>query len=105
MVKSPRPFVIDHMQPLIHAATDNGFPPDHVLWLATIAFVVFTHNKKLGIILCALTLLVGVGRVLAFARHPIDVVGSLIISFVAAGVGYFFIQFFSVSQKAKYSSS
>jgi undecaprenyl-diphosphatase len=74
---NPRPFVVNHIQPLITHAADNGFPSDHTTLCATFASIIFIFNKKIGIFLYCLTLLVGVSRVLALVHHPIDILGGL----------------------------
>ena len=44
---NPRPFVVEHVQPLIQHATDNGFPSDHTLLTMTVAAIVFVYHKRL----------------------------------------------------------
>ena len=75
----PRPFVLGYFVPLIPHAADNGFPSDHTLLGAAIAFAVFQFNKKLGILLLFLAILVGAARVLAGVHHFTDIAGSIII--------------------------
>lgn len=76
----PRPFVVDHIKPLIPHAANNGFPSDHTLITSAIAALVFVFNKKWGIGLAVLALLVGVGRIYAHIHSPIDIAGSFLIS-------------------------
>jgi undecaprenyl-diphosphatase len=84
----PRPFVVGHFIPLIPHEPDNGFPSDHVLLCASIAAVVFTSNRYLGLVLLLLTLLVGVSRVHTGIHHLIDIIGSLVMAFAVAGLVY-----------------
>lgn len=84
-ISDPRPFVVEHVKPLIAHAADNGFPSDHMLLTMTIASVVFIHNRKLGVLLIIISLCVGIARVLAKVHHIEDIVGSMII---ATGVTY-----------------
>ncbi|MCL5675545.1 MAG: phosphatase PAP2 family protein [Patescibacteria group bacterium] len=79
----PRPFIVLHIQPLIQASTDNGFPSDHTLLTMTIAAIIFTYNKKAGVLLACLSALVGVGRVLAYVHYPLDIIGSILIATVS----------------------
>ncbi len=90
-ISSPRPFVLEHIEPLIKASADNGFPSDHTLLAMTIGLVVFAYNKKFGMVLVVLSLFVGLGRVLGHAHHTIDVVGSILIASVAVYVSFNFI--------------
>ena len=80
----PRPFVIGNSTPLISHVADNGFPSDHTLLSAAIASVVYYFDKKVGVILFVLALLVGAARVLAGVHHSVDIFGSLVIAVVVA---------------------
>ncbi len=81
----PRPFVQGNFTPLLPHAADNGFPSDHTLLAAAIAFATFHFNKKLGLFLLLLAILVGVARILAGVHHVADIAGSIIIT----GLVYF----------------
>lgn len=80
----PRPFVTHHFTPLISHAANNGFPSDHSLISFAIASIVFVFNKKLGLLLFVLGLLVGFSRVYAGIHSPIDIIGSLAISVIVS---------------------
>jgi undecaprenyl-diphosphatase len=82
----PRPFVVGHYTPLIPHAPDNGFPSDHTLLGTAIAFAIFYFNKKMGILLFFLAILVGSARVLAGVHHFADIAGSILVVLVV----YFF---------------
>lgn len=77
----PRPFVVEHFNPLIFHVADNGFPSDHVLLTSSIAALVYFFNKKIGILLWILVLVVGFSRVFVGIHHTIDIFGSIAISF------------------------
>lgn len=86
---NPRPFVVENVQPLISHAADNGFPSDHTLLAMTIAAIIFQFNKKLGLSLIIVGLIVGVSRVLVKVHHPVDILGSTVIAFAATyGASY-----------------
>lgn len=60
---------------------DNpGFPSDHVLFCTAIVLAVWfeTRSKAITIVLAILTLLVGVGRILALVHTPLDVIGGFV---------------------------
>lgn len=64
---------------------DNpGFPSDHALFTMaiTLAILFGARQKKLAAVAFVLTLLVGVGRVVALVHTPLDVIGGLIIACV-----------------------
>jgi len=76
----PRPFVLGHFAPLLPHATDNGFPSDHTLFGAAIAFAIFHFNKRLGTCLLLFAILMGFSRVLAGVHHTVDIAGSILIA-------------------------
>lgn len=75
----PRPFEHDGVSPLLFHSSDNGFPSDHALLSFTIAFTIYTENKKLGVFSIILASLIGYARVLANVHHPVDILGSFAI--------------------------
>lgn len=82
----PRPFVSDHITPLIAHTADNGFPSDHTLLTMTIASVVFVYHRKLGILLALVAFLVGYARVLAGIHHVVDIIGAMVIAIAAVAI-------------------
>ena len=78
-----RPFVVEQIEPLIPHAADNGFPSDHTLFAMVAAATIFVYNRKLGMLLGILSVLVGVSRVMAKVHYPIDIVGSIAIAIAA----------------------
>jgi undecaprenyl-diphosphatase len=84
----PRPFVSGHFMPLISHARDNGFPSDHALLCFSLASLVFVFDRKWGLLLGAIAVLVSAARVYAGVHSPIDIVGSFLISVVAVSIVY-----------------
>ncbi|HWY79170.1 MAG TPA: phosphatase PAP2 family protein [Candidatus Sulfotelmatobacter sp.] len=85
-IYDPRPFVTEHIKPLIAHTADNGFPSDHTLLTMTIASIIFAYHKKLGITLFAISLLTGTARILAHVHHLFDIIGATAIAIVATTV-------------------
>lgn len=83
----PRPFVAGHFVPLIAHVADNGFPSDHVLLTGALAMIVWFYNKKLGVVLWAIALLIGWARVYVGIHHVTDIIGSIVIV-LAVGSAY-----------------
>jgi undecaprenyl-diphosphatase len=81
-----RPFVTEHLKPLIAHAPDNGFPSDHVLLASLLAFVVALYSRRVGLVLFLIALLIGWARVQARIHHPVDVVGALVLSALAVAI-------------------
>ena len=82
----PRPFVTEHIKPLFAHAPDNGFPSDHALFTSLIGFTVVAYSKKVGALLLAVAAMVGAARMAAHVHTLQDIVGSFVISAVAAAV-------------------
>lgn len=79
----PRPFVTHHLVPLIAHAPDNGFPSDHALLTAFLAFTMLLYSKRTAVFLLVIALLVSWARVAAHLHNPRDIVGSYVIAAVA----------------------
>jgi len=88
---NPRPFVTGGFLPLIPHSPDNGFPSDHVLLSSALAMVIFYYNKKSGLIIMDLSILVGISRVLAGVHHSIDIIGSIVISIIISSLVYYLV--------------
>lgn len=86
----PRPFADGTVTPLLPHAADNGFPSDHTALAASVAVATFLMNKKLGIILGLVAILVGASRVVAHVHSPIDIIGSIVFACIG-GMAAFYI--------------
>jgi undecaprenyl-diphosphatase len=78
-----RPFVVEHIEPLISHQPDNGFPSDHTLAAMVTAAVIFVYRRKLGILLGILGIIVGIARIAAQLHYPIDIIVSILIAVIA----------------------
>jgi undecaprenyl-diphosphatase len=85
----PRPFVSQHVKPLIDHAADNGFPSDHALFTMTLTAVTYFYSRKLAGLMLIGTILVGVARVLAHVHSPIDIAFGWLIGCVGAALGFY----------------
>ena len=79
-----RPFIAGHFKPYFGHGNDNGFPSDHTLLAAVMAFTTWQFNKQAGIGLTIVAILIGLSRVIAGVHHLLDIIGSLI--FAAIGI-------------------
>lgn len=69
------------------AYIDNpGFPSDHVLFCMAIFWAVWTQSKArwAAVAILILTLMVGLGRILALVHTPLDVIGGIVIASIGA---------------------
>ena len=79
-----RPFELLGVEAGASYLNNPGFPSDHALFAMFLTLAVWyaTRNKALALTLLSLTLLVGLGRVLALVHTPLDVIGGLLIALV-----------------------
>lgn len=84
----PRPFVTQNIKPLIFHGNDNGFPSGHTLLAMTLTTIVYYYRPRLAASLFVLTLLVGIGRVLAHVHSPVDILGGLLLGVLTGWAGY-----------------
>ena len=92
----PRPFIKDGVVPLFTASHDNGFPSDHTLLASFIGFAVLFYSKRLGIALLIIAVLIGWARVYAGVHHFTDVIGSFVITGLAAWLCHWAIKKYSL---------
>jgi undecaprenyl-diphosphatase len=85
----PRPFVDGHVHALIKHGFDNGFPSDHTLLAAVVAATVYTVSRRWGVVFLAGAVAVGLGRVLVHVHHLIDILGSFVLTGLAAVVAWY----------------
>ena len=86
-----RPFVSLHTGRLVNPFSEKSFPSDHAAVAFAIAASVFLYDKKLGIVLLFLALLVGLGRIYAGVHYPLDIVGGIIVGVISALFMKFFV--------------
>lgn len=88
--RGERPFVASGQAPKASYLQNGGFPSDHVLFVFTITLIVWasTKNVKVSLALLAMSILVGVGRILALVHTPLDVAGGVFFAIVAALIFY-----------------
>ena len=81
-----RPFA-DHPKQtllLVHHGADNSFPSDHASVAFAVAFAVLVFHRRLGILLLAVAVGVGVDRIFVGVHYPIDVLTSVVVGLAAA---------------------
>ena len=86
-----RPFVSQHIKPLMPHAADNGFPSDHALLSSFLGFTMLAYSRRLGYGLLALAVLIGAARVAAHIHSPIDIVGSFVFAALATLLARFIV--------------
>jgi len=84
VVSDPRPYLVEHVRPLIPVAHDNGFPSDHTLLAAFLTATLWWLDRRALAAFAVGTLLVMAGRLGVGAHHTIDVLGAVGIVVAAA---------------------
>lgn len=85
----PRPFVTEHVKPLIAHQTDNGFPSDHALLTGTLTAITYFFNKKAALAMLVLTIIIGIARVIAKVHSPLDIGVGWLFGIIGAVAGYY----------------
>ncbi len=96
---NPRPFVAGNFTPYFAHASDNGFPSDHTLLAGVVSFATFVYSRRYGWVAIALSVLIGLSRVIAGVHHLIDVIGSLAIAALSVGLTQALIRWWLRRQK------
>lgn len=85
----PRPFVEQHVQPLVKHGTDNGFPSDHALLTMALTASAWFFNRQIARWMLLATVLVGLGRVAALLHSPQQILAGWLIGALAAGGAHY----------------
>ncbi len=75
-----QPFAVEGFEPLVPHAVDNSFPSDHVALGGIFSSLAFLADRRVGLVLWALTLLVGLSRMLAGLHYGVDVLTAAILA-------------------------
>jgi membrane-associated phospholipid phosphatase len=81
-----RPFA-DHPKQtvlLVHHGADNSFPSDHASVAFAVAFAVLVFHRRLGVLLVAVAVGIGLDRIFVGVHYPIDVLTSVVVGLGAA---------------------
>lgn len=78
-----QPFAVEGFEPLIPHVVDNSFPSDHTLISGVFASVAFLADHRVGLVLWAFALLVGLARMLAGLHYGADVLAAAVLAITA----------------------
>ena len=87
----PRPFALGIGKQLIEHAADSSYPSDHTIAVLSLGFgLMLTKYKKTGILFLILGLLIGFSRIFVGVHFPVDILGSVLVSFIGCIIVYLF---------------
>lgn len=95
---SARPFITNGTTPLLGLVEGPSFPSNHTAISLAMALTVWRSDRKLGMVMMILALLVGASRVWGGVHLPIDFLGGAVLGAVVGG----FFNIFDISLKAIY---
>ncbi len=84
----PRPFMLEIGTQLVYHVPESSFPSDHTTFMLSIAaMLLFLRSTRgIGRLLFLLGLLSGISRVFCGVHFPMDIFGSVLVSFIAASM-------------------
>jgi len=71
-----RPFLVEHLHPLVAHAADNAFPSDHLAACGLAVGYLWTRSKALAVLALVAAVAIGSARVLARLHYPQDVIAG-----------------------------
>jgi undecaprenyl-diphosphatase len=76
----PRPFVSQHLVPLIsQSSAEASFPSGHASFYFSLSTIVFHYNRKIGIFFYVASFLIVISRVFVGVHWPLDIlVGAVL---------------------------
>jgi len=80
----PRPYLAHPVHLLINRSVDTSFPSDHATLGFAVAVMVWQCNRKVGVWLLVLALVLAFSRVFVGAHYPSDVLGGAVLGSVTS---------------------
>ena len=83
-INRPRPFVVDQkVVNILSYNSTNSFPSAHATFFFALAVYLFLLDKKLGILMVAVTVLMGIARVFVGVHWPSDILAGAFLGIFA----------------------
>ena len=91
-INAPRPYTLYNIEPIIHKdKAYESFPSRHTFSITIIAMSILYYNVPAGIVMLALSLILGATRVIGGVHFTKDVIAAWIIAVVWGAVGLWII--------------
>jgi membrane-associated phospholipid phosphatase len=65
---------------LVPHGADGGMPSHHMVFMASVAFMVYFSSKRLSFVLVSLSVISGIGQVSAGIHYTSDVVAGILLA-------------------------
>lgn len=75
----PRPFMEYDVNLLLKHPNENSFPSGHASFLFALSFVIYSYNKKMGLIFFAASALISLARVFVGIHWPSDILAGALV--------------------------
>ena len=82
----PRPFITTPFDPIVSHIPDNGFPSDHAALTFLIAIIMYQFNRKIGLFLFFISIVVSITRVYLGLHHFIDILAGTLLAIVTVAI-------------------
>ncbi|OGD85798.1 hypothetical protein A2Z23_00755 [Candidatus Curtissbacteria bacterium RBG_16_39_7] len=79
-----RPFVGREVNLLFFPPQDPSFPSNHATLAASVAFLMFFYQKRVGFLAVLIAILIGLARIFVGVHWPTDVLAGLVLGFLVA---------------------
>jgi undecaprenyl-diphosphatase len=83
LYNEPRPFVVQHVVPLVPHDADNGFPSDHTLLSFACAFLILPFAPRVVGPALLIAATVAMARIASLLHTPLDIVASILMAGLA----------------------
>ncbi|HUY41106.1 MAG TPA: phosphatase PAP2 family protein [Candidatus Dormibacteraeota bacterium] len=83
LVFEKRPFVVEHLHPLVSHAADNAFPSDHLAACGLAFAYLWPRSRSMAGVTVIIAAAIASARVLAHLHWPIDVATGFVLGFAA----------------------
>ncbi|MBU4241403.1 MAG: phosphatase PAP2 family protein [Actinomycetia bacterium] len=80
----PRPFSSRAINLLFYHNTDSAFPSNPATLAFALSFAVLFYRRKVGAVMLALSLYMGLCRIVVGVHYPLDIVGGLLLGLACA---------------------
>lgn len=82
----PRPFIENQVNLILGHEATGSFPSGHSAFFFAISFVIYSYNKKAGILFFVASFLISLARIFAGVHWPADVMGGILVGILSGWI-------------------